>query len=357
MVTLLIVGVAQAAPRDVTTAAVTALEEWLGPLPDDRVPPPPASGIWPVWRGDRAIERAVIADLARRYWFEAVRFPPGEEWAAAALVRFTAVRVISDLLESDHYATPRFFRGRLRFPVRYVPISTDPWEGDPPPATFDEIEAALADIPNAGDARAHRAARALQTLERHLGRAMFESALAEFARRGRRPETAPTVANLILTIEGVAGRELSWFFGPAFRVNARYDYAVASLETERRSDGQHESRVVVQRLGDAIFSGTSQPPVPGFEAGRGIEILVEFADGTEVREHWDGRAESRTSTFTARAPVVAATVDPEVVLLLDANWQNNGKADMTSSRPAVAQWSLLWMAWLQQFMLTLTAAV
>jgi hypothetical protein len=113
----------------------------------------------------------------------------------------------------------------------------------------------------------------------------------------------------------------------------------------------------VRRFGDAIFSGTSQPPRGVFEEGRAVELLASFADGTALREHWDGRAETRVFEFVSRGPLLSVTADPDAVLLLDENWANNQQRLAPPSRAAAVQWSLLWMAWLQHLMLSMTALV
>ena len=333
---------------------VVAVPWWGSPTPPDggtvHVP-----SRWFALRGDRSLHRYVIAGLARHHWMNAIAFRPADQWLAGALVRYTAVAVASEMLESDHFQTPLFFGGAVAVPVRHASLSRDEWEGRPPPVTFDEVEAVLANVPGAMHARSLRAARALQTLERYLGRPAFETAVREFSIRARERSEPVTPADLIATIEGVAGRDLAWFFVPAFRDDARYDYGIASIATTPGAQGRHSSRVVVQRFGDAIFSGTSRPAVSDFEEGRAIEILVRFADGSEVVEHWDGRAESRILEYTSGAPLVDATVDPNVVLLLDEHWDNNRRTFAEPPRAAALQWSLLWMAWLQQFMLTMTA--
>jgi hypothetical protein len=45
-------------------------------------------------------------------------------------------------------------------------------------------------------------------------------------------------------------------------------------------------------------------------------------------------------------------VDPERVLLLDVNYTNNSRTMQPRSEEAGLKWSLTWMVWLQDLMLT-----
>ena len=58
--------------------------------------------------------------------------------------------------------------------------------------------------------------------------------------------------------------------------------------------------MIARRYGEAIFP---------------VDVLVTFANGEQVREHWDGRA--RWTAFTYDRPVAAASavVDPDRVQL------------------------------------------
>ena len=54
-----------------------------------------------------------------------------------------------------------------------------------------------------------------------------------------------------------------------------------------------------------------------------MPVLVRFADGTEVRDYFDGAAPSSTLVYTAKSPAVSAAIDPDLMLLLDVNRANN----------------------------------
>ena len=391
MLVLVLVAVGHAQPREVTlrlpshqqsraleyeeaaTRASAILSEWLGALPQKELPleavpwwiRPVAEGSpampvptrWIAFRGDRSLQRSIIAGLAREHWLRAIRFDPSNHWLAGALIRYTAVRTAGRMLESDHYMTPSFFGGGITVPVRHAPLTSDPWEGKPPPITFDELETVLEGVDGPSHGKSLRAARALQTLERYIGSPTLDAAVRAFALEARNGDRPVDVAMFTAAVERLAGRELSWFFEPAFRETARYDYGLDPIETLGATDGRHRSRVVVRRFGDAMFTGTSRTPVGDFEEGRALEILVRFADGTTALEHWDGRSDRKIFEYESATPVIEATVDPRAVLLLDEHWGNNRRSLTPATQTPARQWTLLWVAWLQQIMLTTTAFV
>ena len=52
------------------------------------------------------------------------------------------------------------------------------------------------------------------------------------------------------------------------------------------------------------------------------------------------------------ARAVTAQVDPERVLLLDANYTNNSRSLAPKTNAAARKWSLAWLVWLQDHLLT-----
>ena len=84
-----------------------------------------------------------------------------------------------------------------------------------------------------------------------------------------------------------------------------------------------------------------------------VDVRVVFENGEEVRWRWDGA--ERWKMFEVDRPVRAAyaQVDPERVLLLDLNYTNNS-ARLTAETAAGAarKWSLTWLVWLQDRLLT-----
>jgi hypothetical protein len=79
-------------------------------------------------------------------------------------------------------------------------------------------------------------------------------------------------------------------------------------------------------------------------------VLLE--NNEEIRWKWDGR--ERWKLFEVEHAVRArrAEIDPEHVLLLDVRRTNNS-ADREPAGPRAARtWSLVWLIWLQDHLLT-----
>jgi hypothetical protein len=110
-----------------------------------------------------------------------------------------------------------------------------------------------------------------------------------------------------------------------------FDYGVQDLKSVEE-DRRFRTTVVVRRYGEAIFP---------------VDVVVTFKDGKQIREHWDGRGRWNRYIYTTESQVASAQVDPERVLLLDVDYTNNSKSIASHGRSAATKWSLKWMIWLQ----------
>jgi hypothetical protein len=98
-----------------------------------------------------------------------------------------------------------------------------------------------------------------------------------------------------------------------------------------------DSTVVVRRLGSGVFP---------------VDVKVSFADGADVTERWDGEAGWRAFRYRRGARVITVEVDPARVLLLDLNTTNNTWTARPRGADAARHWSLRWLIWLQNVLLT-----
>jgi hypothetical protein len=71
-----------------------------------------------------------------------------------------------------------------------------------------------------------------------------------------------------------------------------------------------------------------------------------------VTERWDGRDRWKLYEYDREAAAVSAEIDPERVLLLDVNFTNNSVTRAPRGPEAATRWSLTWMVWLQDALLT-----
>ena len=194
----------------------------------------------------------------------------------------------------------------------------------------------------------------LNTLERLIGwdtlQRIMSTYFARYEFKHPGPEDFFAVAN------EVSGRDLTWFFDRVYRSSAAFDYGIGEFTSrqeairgfvgdgdrrrfvEPSAGGRFHTTVVARRYEDGVFP---------------VDVRVVFENGEEVRWRWDGA--ERWKMFEVDRPVRAAyaQVDPERVLLLDLNYTNNS-ARLTAETAAKAarKWSLTWLVWLQDHLLT-----
>jgi hypothetical protein len=175
----------------------------------------------------------------------------------------------------------------------------------------------------------------LNTLERWLGWPVLQQALSATFRQGAFRHPSPDV--FLSELQRSAGRDLSRFLDQTYRGSAVFDYAVSELSNESQDDGQTRSRAVVRRLSDGVFP---------------VDILVTFENGDTITEHWDGEDRWRELSYTRRSRMKSVVVDPERKLLLDINFTNNSRTSAPRASDAARKWTLKWMVWLQDALLS-----
>ena len=217
-------------------ATLTTCGEWLGPFPRASLTLADPSWRWgpaaregavlldrtPWWspKTSMAPELATARAVSRAFWRERIdttRLPP---WFFDGLAEYVARRAVMPLFERENtspgyaFLEERYFDG---FVPRFVRIrllaETD---GDPVAAYRTRPDIGMAAPPRpSGDARslAGGTLLALGTLERWLGRPVFDQIVAEFARESR--PGRPTIADFARTATDVSGQDLSWFFDAA----------------------------------------------------------------------------------------------------------------------------------------------
>ena len=83
-----------------------------------------------------------------------------------------------------------------------------------------------------------------------------------------------------------------------------------------------------------------------------MDVVTTFANGEQMTEHWDGLERRVIYHLRPAVAAVSVQVDPERVLLLDVNYTNNSRTLEPRAGEAGLKWSLKWMTWLQDLMLT-----
>lgn len=147
------------------------------------------------------------------------------------------------------------------------------------------------------------------------------------------------------------GSDMNWFFDQVLFGSDECDYAIASIENTETSGGigyvgddnhlndqiastGYSSSVIVHRLGEI------QMP---------LEIAIEFENGDEVLEYWDGK--SRTFEFTSNGAhkIVCAEIDPEQKITIDKNYINNSM-HLENNKQGIRKYRLQFMHMIQYLM-------
>lgn len=175
----------------------------------------------------------------------------------------------------------------------------------------------------------------LNTMERWLGWPVMQTGLHAAFERATFAHPDPEV--VLGAIERASRRDLTRFYDQTYRGSAVFDYSVGDISRDTAGPGRLTSRVLVRRLGDGVFP---------------VDVQVTFDDGKVVTEHWDGESRWHEFTYTGAAGVRSAIVDPNRQLLLDVNFTNNSRTRQPRAAAAARKWTLKWVVWLQDAMLT-----
>jgi len=358
-------------------ATLNVCSEWLGAFPRASLtlvdPPwrpvaavPPDTVLMdrvPWWTTETSMshELAVARAVSRRFWHERIDTAGLPPWFVDGLTEYVARRAVTALFSVDNpgpgyaFLEERYFGG---FVPRFVRIRLLPEiHGAFELAFLDDPAVAIVDHPSSpavGQRLAGKTLLILGTLERWVGRPVFDQIVREFTAGS---SARPTLADFARTASAISGQDLSWLFDDALGSSGVFDYAVGTVTSERDTTGSFTTLVVVRRIGEARFTGASAAPVGPFESGRGITLRVMFEDGQQRSDVWDGRARDKTFRYRSAARAASAVVDPDHVLLLDVHQTNNSRSVTPRAGAAASQWALLWMAWLEHALLNYGALV
>jgi hypothetical protein len=359
-----------------TAAALRYYGEWYGPYPFDHVTvidPAYQSGAggmeyptlftagtrWLAPRQSNSPEAVTVHEAGHQFWYAIVGNNEFEHaWLDEGLNTFSEERVQSIVFEPN-YRVERFFGGFIPWQFRDIPLSratdgnglngyrTAAESDDPSTPTFRYWPGTHALITYS------KTALWLHTLERYLGWDTLQRIMSTFFERWKfrhpRPEDFFRVAN------EVSGQDLTWFFDQVYRSPNVFDYGVTRFQSarptirgydegrpdpafqQRTSETSYRTSVVVRRFGEAFFP---------------VDVVTTFANGEQVRETWDGRERWREYRYDRSARALHVQIDPERKLLLDVNYTNNTHTLEPQTEDAAQKWSLKWMVWLQDLLLT-----
>lgn len=300
-------------------------------------------------------ESVVVHEAGHQWWYGVVATNEFENgWMDEGINTFSQARVL-DRAYSPNYLARRFFGGFIPWVFRDIElpratVGNRLYTYRPNARVDAQATSTFLGFPGKiGNITYDKTALWLTTLERSLGWPTLQKILSTYFERWKfrhpKPDDFFAIANQ------VSGRDLTPFFNEVYRSSNVFDYGIDTLLSTPLDSGSldsparpprspragYRSQVVARRYGEAIFP---------------VDVLVMFDNGEQVRERWDGRDRWRQFTYERRVRVRSATVDPDRVLLLDVNYTNNSRTLAPRAGEAATKWSLKWLVWLQDLMLT-----
>ena len=362
---------------DATRATLRTYGEWFGAYPFDHI-----TVVDPAWQsgsggmeyptlltaGTRWLapadvaqpESVTIHEAGHQFWYSAVGNNEFEHaWLDEGLNTFSTARAL-EIWFSPHYRSTRFFGGFVPWVFRDIPwsraIDGNRLTGYRANAGMDRQSTRTFEYwpGTAGSISYNKTALWLHTLERHLGWPVLQRSMSIFYDRWLFGHPSPH--DFFDSLSGGANEDLSWFFDQVHDSAVVFDYGVQQLtsrpvgargyfDDERgpafadheASGGPYETTVVVRRFGAGIFP---------------VDVVIEFDDGSVERERWDGAGRWTAFEYTRAARATRAFVDPNRVLLLDIDFTNNSRTLAPRANAAATKWSLTWLVWLQDALLS-----
>jgi len=377
-----------------TAAALKYYGEWFGPYPYGHitiVDPAFQSGsggmeyptlftVGARWLAPERLtqpESVTIHEAGHQFWYGIIGSNEFEHaWMDEGLNTFSTARAIEEAGLPNHLGL-RFFGGLIPWVIDDIRLSRAT-DGNRLAGYRDNAEADAQATPTfrywpatATFITYNKTALWLHTLERHLGWPVLQRIMSTYFERWSFRHPRP--ADLFAVVNEVSGRDLTWFFDQAYRGSNVFDYGVQSFASTRvrltasaeatavrkpddttvrlkpddttvrlkpdttyGTDG-YRTVVVARRFGEAIFP---------------VDVVTTFRDGQQVREQWDGRDRRAVYTYERPAEGLSVQIDPQRVLLLDVNYTNNSATLEPRAREASLKWSLTWLVWLQELLLT-----
>jgi hypothetical protein len=278
-------------------------------------------------------ESVTIHEAGHQFWYGIVATNEFENaWMDEGFNTFSTARAISTEIDPQIATVERYFGGFMPWAyedARWTrEVDGDRLNAYRLVASFDQQSTPTWQYwpGSAGAITYNKTALWLNTLEKMLGWETTQRILSTYFQRWSFKHPGPQ--DFFAVANEVSGKDLTWFFDAVYRSSATFDYAVGQVTGHT---------VAVRRIGDGVFP---------------VDIKVTFADGTGTLEHWNGADRWKVLNYGTSAKVSAVEVDPGHILLLDINRTNNSWTAKPEADIAVKRWSLRWMTWAEELLLT-----
>jgi hypothetical protein len=299
-----------------------------------------AGSHWLIPKDGISPESVAIHEAGHQFWYGIVATNEFEDaWMDEGFNSFSQARAIAEGLPAHFVAVDRYFGGLIPWAYPDVPWSRDldggRLQGFRPVASYDAQSTPTWRYwpGSASQITYAKTALWMATLEKYYGWPMLQRVLSMYFSRYQFQH--PTPEQFFAVAHEVIGDDLTWFFD-AVRGSAVFDYGVDRVVNAPVAAG-FESTVVVRRFGDGIFP---------------VDVRVTFADGSRVTERWSGKDRWRAFDYRLKVPVTTVEVDPDRVLMLDVRYTNNSWTSQPKAAEASQRWSLRWLTWMEEVLLS-----
>ncbi len=298
-----------------------------------------AGSHWIAPSGVTQPEEVTVHEAGHQFWYGIVATNEFEDaWMDEGFNTYSTARVIEEAFRPND-AVQRYFGGFVPWEFRdliQTRVTDDRLAGYRGAARQDvQATSTFRYWPGtAGAITYNKTALWLHTLERYLGWPTMQRVMSTYF--GRYAFSHPHPQDFFDVARTVSGQDLGWFFDQVYRGSQVFDYGIDAIRSD--ADGRsYRSSIVARRYLDGVFP---------------VKIRAAFADGTREEWNWDGRDQWKLFQVVRSAPLVSAEVDPDRVLLLDVNRTNNSALLHSQAGRAARRWSLPWLVWLQDQLLT-----
>jgi hypothetical protein len=301
------------------------------------------------WRAPQReidVEEVTIHEAGHQWWYGLVGSNEFEHaWMDEGINQFSEARTDEVAFGSKNYLTRRYFGGFIPWVFNDIRVKREWDEGLAGYRTQAESDAEATPSfrywpSTGGNITYFKTALWLHTLERWLGWPTLQRAMSAYFDRWKFRHPEP--ADFFQAIGEGAGRDVTPFFDQVYGGSNTFDYGVQQFTSTPAGKGTFRTTVVARRFGEAIFP---------------VDVLTTFGDGSKKTERWDGVERRVIYRYDSKMRARSVEVDPNHVLMLDVNYTNNSRTLESRAGDASLKWSLKWMTWLQDLLLTYATLV
>ncbi len=313
--------------------------------------------LWGIPDGLRLVENVTIHEFSHQYFYGLIGSNEFEEaWLDEGITQYYETRIMDatygakkstiDFLgyhEGDFETTRSGYTGQKN--PKLAPTYAHAWDYK---------------AGGYGSMTYNKSATFLTTLQRLVGNDVMDEAMETYFERWKFKH--PCSRDFIAVVNEVVrkhygekfGKDMQWFFDqvlygtdvcdyelsaisnqPVFGGRGLYDSAGVKITPHEKYDPansqKYECRVLVSRLGEIKMP---------------VDVLVHFNNGKEVREHWTGQERWKEFKYAGTEKVLWAKLDPDDVLAIDINVNNNSKTTEAISQP-IWKYTVKFLYWIQ----------